>query len=60
MTAFLWFCNDVAALRAGQEPFWQYERVNAYAIEACGGMDVVGLLAFAVAAEKIKEEKNKK
>jgi hypothetical protein len=60
VTAFLWFCNNATTLRAGQDSFRQYERANSYAIEACGGMDVVGLLAFAVAAEKINEENLKK
>jgi len=54
--------GDEAATVAniGQTSFFQFEGANSYAIECCAGMDAIALIAFAVALEKIKEEKNNK
>ena len=51
---------EATVANVGQTAFFQFEAANSYAIECCAGIDSIALLAFAVALEKIKEEKKKK
>lgn len=51
--------ENATVANMGQTSFFQYEAGNSYAIECCAGMDAVALIAFAVALEKIKDEKKK-
>ena len=41
----------------GQSSFFQWEGANSYVIDCCAGIDSIALIAFAIALEKIKEEK---
>jgi len=49
--------KEATVAKIGQTAFFQFEGASTYAIECCAGIDQVALLAFAIALEKIKEEK---